>query len=162
MMSSGWLNYGKSAPSSQQMMRGRSTLFLDFDGVLHPNFHPPHEAFNLAPLLAEALAGSSVQIIISSSWRFDCSLSELQGLLPKVLAERVVGTTGAPFEGEFARWNEICETVRHHSILDWRALDDSKLEFPSALCPELILCDGRSGLTEPQCAEIARWLALPD
>jgi hypothetical protein len=162
MMSSGWLNYGKSAPSSQQMMRGRSTLFLDFDGVLHPNFHPPHEAFNLAPLLAEALAGSSVQIIISSSWRFDCSLSELQGLLPKVLAERVVGTTGAPFEGEFARWNEICETVRHHSILDWRALDDSKLEFPSALCPELILCDGRRGLTEPQCAEIARWLALPD
>jgi hypothetical protein len=161
-MSSGWLNYGKSAPSSQQMMRGRSTLFLDFDGVLHPNFHPPHEAFNLAPLLAEALAGSSVQIIISSSWRFDCSLSELQGLLPKVLAERVVGTTGAPFEGEFARWNEICETVRHHSILDWRALDDSKLEFPSALCPELILCDGRRGLTEPQCAEIARWLALPD
>ena len=161
-MSFGWLNYGKSAPSSQQMMRRRKTLFLDFDGVLHSNFSPSHQAFSLAPKLAETLAGSSVQIIISSSWRFDRALSERRRLLPKVLAERVVGTTGDPYEGEFARWNEICETVRHHSILDWRALDDSKLEFPSALCPELILCDGRMGLTEPQCAEIARWLALPD
>jgi hypothetical protein len=161
-MSSGWLNYGKSAPSSQQMMRRRKTLFLDFDGVLHPNFYPPHEAFSLATMLAEVLAGSSVQIVISSSWRFDRSLSELQRLLPKDLAVRVVGTTGAPYEGEFARWNEICETARHHGIVDWRTLDDNKLEFPSALCPELILCDGRMGLTEPQCAEIARWLALPD
>jgi hypothetical protein len=140
----------------------RKTLFLDFDGVLHSNFSPPHEAFSLAPKLAEALAGSSVQIIISSSWRFDRALSELQGLLPKELAERVVGITGEPYEGEFARWNEIRETARHHNIVDWRALDDSKFEFPSALCPELILCDGRKGLTKPQCAEIARWLALPD
>ena len=161
-MSSGWLNYGKSAPSSQQMMRRRKTLFLDFDGVLHPNFYPPHEAFSLATMLAEVLAGSSVQIVISSSWRFDRSLSELQRLLPKDLAVRVVGTTGAPYEGEFARWNEICETVRHHGIISWRILDDSKIEFPSAQCPELILCDGRIGLTKPQCAEIARWLALPD
>jgi len=140
----------------------RKTLFLDFDGVLHTNFSSPHEAFNLAPQLAEALAGSSVQIIISSSWRFDRALSELRRLLPKVLAERVVGTTGEPYEGEFARWNEICETVRHYSILDWRALDDSRFEFPSARCSELILCNGRTGLTKSQCSQITRWVEEPE
>jgi len=144
------------------VMARRKTLFLDFDGVLHPNFCLPHEAFSLAPRLAETLAGSNVQIFIASSWRFDHSLSELQRLLPKELAERVVGTTGEPYEGEFARWNEICESVRHHGIISWRILDDSKLEFPSALCPELILCDGRRGLTRTECAAISRWLALPD
>ena len=41
-------------------------------------------------------------------------------------------------------------------------LDDSRLGVPGDLRPELILCDGRMGLTNPQCAEIARWLALPD
>jgi len=143
-------------------MARRKTLFLDFDGVLHPNFVPPHEAFSLAPRLAETFAGSSVEVIISSSWRFDRALSELQGLLPKGLAERVVGTTGEPYEGEYARWNEICETVRQHGIIDWRTLDDSRFEFPSSQCPELILCDGRRGLAEAQCIEVARWLALAD
>ena len=145
------------------MIGWRKTLFLDIDGVLHPNFSAPNQAFSLAPKLAETLAGSSVQIIISSSWRFDRSLAELQTLLPKGLAERVVATTGAqPYEGEFGRWNEILETVRHHGIVDWRTLDDSKFEFPATGCPELILCDGRRGLTDAQCKEIARWLKLPN
>jgi len=144
------------------MMAWRKTLFVDIDGVLHPNFSPPHQALSLAPKLADTLAESNVQIIISSSWRFDRTLAELQALLPKGLAERVVGTTGELHEGLHQRWNEICETVSHHGIIDWRVLDDSKFEFPSNGCPELILCDGRIGLAEPQCAEVARWLNLPD
>lgn len=99
------------------MLSARKTLFLDFDGVLHCNFCPRHEAFSLAPVLSEVLARSSVQMIIASSWRFDHAPSELQGLLPEDLAERVVGTTGEPYQGKFARWNEICETVRRHGIL---------------------------------------------
>ena len=142
------------------MMAWRKTLFLDIDGVLHPNFSPPHQAFCLAPKLAEALAGSNVQIIITSSWRFDRSLAEIHALLPTSLAERVVGTTGEPYEGMYQRWNEICESVQHHGILDWRVLDDSKFEFPATGCPELIFVDGRRGLAEAQCAEVARWIAL--
>jgi len=160
-MSSGWLNYGKSAPSSQQMMRGRSTLFLDFDGVLHPSFAPPDFQLNLAPLLAQCLEGYDVQVVISSSWRFNLSLSQIRHMLPAPLAERVIGATGPPFEGPYQRWNEICEYAVRYRLLDWRALDDTDWEFPEN-CPELILCDGRMGLTESQCTEIARWLALPD
>jgi len=145
------------------MMAWRKTLFVDIDGVLHPNFSPPHQALSLAPKLADTLAESNVQIIISSSWRFERSIAEIQALLPKGLAERVVGTTGLqPYEGEFARWSEICESVQQHGIIDWRVLDDSKFEFPATGCPELILVDGRRGLAEPQCAEIARWVKLAD
>jgi len=46
------------------------TLFLDFDGILHPNLADPGQLFKQAPLLADALDGHALQIVVSSSLWF--------------------------------------------------------------------------------------------
>jgi hypothetical protein len=47
--------------------RSRGALFLDFDGVLHPNLAAPQERFVRLPLLLEAIGDHPVDIVISSS-----------------------------------------------------------------------------------------------
>ena len=64
-------------------------LFLDFDGVLHPdryslsNYDPDrvfrsNEVFSQAPVLAGLITEFPCQIIISSSWRFTYNLDEMK------------------------------------------------------------------------------------
>jgi len=57
------------------------TLFLDFDGVLHPNLADPGQLFKQAPLLADALDGHALQIVVSRQ------------SAAKVQAGRVAGAT---------------------------------------------------------------------
>lgn len=83
------------------------TLYLDFDGPLHPNaahidsngphLRPPfeyHELFEHAPIL-DALIGETqdLQIIISSTWAMELGLQECIARLPSRVAERVTGST---------------------------------------------------------------------
>jgi len=81
-------------------------LFLDFDGVLHPG-NKPGLVFTQAQLLEQALAGSTCQLIISSSWRFHYPLEELKQMLPDGLAHRVVGRTGPALAVKHARYQEM-------------------------------------------------------
>ena len=85
-------------------------LFLDFDGVLHPDryslsSHDPdrvfknNEIFNQAPLLAALITKFPCQIIISSSWRFIHSLDEMKQRLPKAISKNVIGVTGDAYIG---------------------------------------------------------------
>ena len=62
---------------------------------------------------------------------------------------------------------QICEHPRYQEILahlalrdyeiDWRALDDSKNEFPDH-CEQLILCGASEGLGAQQLAALKEWL----
>lgn len=90
------------------------TLYLDFDGVLHPNaayidekgahLRPPfeyHELFENAPILAEILANigskaDALQIIISSTWVMEFGLDECIARLPNEIGKRVTGATWRP------------------------------------------------------------------
>ncbi|WP_045737620.1 HAD domain-containing protein [Xanthomonas sp. MUS 060] len=84
------------------------TVFLDFDGVLHPlwepapdsdckgeNIHGPNAYagpfFVYAPILVELLASylPHLDIVISSTWGHKRDLVTLKGLLPTELAARV-------------------------------------------------------------------------
>jgi len=145
-------------------------LFLDFDGVLHPdryaltNYDPDrvfrsNEIFSQAPILAGLITEFPCQIIISSSWRFTHSLDEMKEKLPKAIAKNVVGVTGDAYIGPYPRYNEIKEylTSRNKSLFAWRALDDSKLEFPNG-CTDLILCDPNTGIASKQIQELKKWL----
>ena len=145
-------------------------LFLDFDGVLHPdryaltNYDPnrvfrSNEIFNQAPILAGLITEFPCQIIISSSWRFTHSLDEMKEKLPKAIAKNVVGVTGDAYIGPYPRYNEIQEYLisRNKSLYAWRALDDSKLEFPRG-CTDLILCDPNTGIATKQIQELKKWL----
>jgi hypothetical protein len=133
------------------------TLFLDFDGVLHPNLAAPHQRFGRLPLLVEAIDQSSVEIVISSSWRFEWSLARMKGFFPESLRPRIVATTGPAHIGRHARWQEINRYCTEASISHWRALDDARFEFPDP-CEQLIACDGGRGLELHQCEMLRQWL----
>lgn len=135
----------------------KKTLFLDFDGVLHPTLAEPSALFIHGTRLAEALRSYPVSIVISSSWRFHFSREDYLEKLPLELAGQVVGATGEAHVGKFARWHEIQQYVKKHRIVDWRAIDDSAFEFPLG-CGELIACDGSLGVTSAQLDLVTVWL----
>lgn len=145
-------------------------LFLDFDGVLHPNRYAlsnsdpdrvfrNNEVFSQAPILAGLITEFPCQIIISSSWRFTYRLEEMKEKLPKVISKNVIGVTGDAYIGSYPRYNEIQEYLISHnkSLYAWRALDDSKIEFPNG-CTDLILCDPHTGIAAKQIGELKKWL----
>ena len=132
-------------------------LFLDFDGVLHPNLSMPGQRMVKAPLLADALSGLDVLIVISSSWRFHPRLGDMLAPWREDLRRRVIGVTADAHMGQHARWHEIDAYARTHGVTNWRALDDAVFDFPQA-CAELIACEGSQGLGLRQVAALKRWL----
>ena len=151
----------------------RKTLYLDFDGVLHPNMTTKSRRFihlealccvlRNGPQVASGrdavkLGSGLIEIVISSSWRFQFTLVELKAFFPMDLRQFVTGTTGPAFVGKHARWEEIRQHVRTHRVGDWRALDDSAFEFPRH-CRELILCNGATGLMPEQLLALDEWLS---
>lgn len=134
-------------------------LFLDFDGVLHPE--PCHDSplFCRMPLLERALAAlPQVRVVVSSSWRHGRSLDDLRALFPESLQPRIVGFTPTfkdfahevpealkrfPREAECLRW------LRDNGELGtaWVALDDAPWMF-TPLCPHLVETDSTTGLQD--------------
>lgn len=133
-------------------------LFLDFDGVLHPNRCAPTDCFCLLPPLAATVAQFDVTVVISSTWRFRKSLRWIKKLFPPAVRKQIVGTTGDPWPGQYARWREARDYLRDHPASDWRALDDFDWEFPPR-CPQLIHCDGDRGCTRVELDILADWLS---
>ena len=69
-------------------------VFLDFDGVTHPDPGWNAEPFCRLPLIEAVLRDFlSVDIVISSSWRDHHSLDEMCGFFAADMAPRVVGVT---------------------------------------------------------------------
>ena len=109
------------------------------------------------PLLEQAVGDLPVDIVISSSWRFQWELPRLRELLPADLQEKVRGVTGPAYVGRHARWHEINAYCVAKGVANWRALDDAFFEFPKD-CEQLILCEGGRGLEGLQCERLRRWL----
>jgi hypothetical protein len=138
----------------------KKLIFLDFDGVLHPNFSLGREYFSQMGYLLDALDGfaEDVEIIISSSWRFHWPEDVLLQKLPKSLAALITGATPMVEPGRHQRYREIQAYLGSRSEQhDWRALDDAKNEFPKG-CVELIGCDGWIGIDEAIVLRLRGWL----
>lgn len=147
----------------QPMTKGKKMLFLDFDGVLHPSLCLEAEHFCRRPLFEEVMRQfPAVRIVISSSWRHHFDLERLRPFFSGDIAERIDDTTPlwVP-SGPANRFEEIMAFVRFRSLDEagWLALDDSAFEFPRS-CANLMLCDGRFGLTEDVAMRLAGRLAL--
>jgi len=135
-------------------MTSELILFLDFDGVLHPD--PPSSTeplFCRALLLQEWLTQNpQVSVVISSTWRLTRTLEELRQYFP-AWGDRIVGVTPDIPHEEFQRQHE-CETwMRVHSKpwVPWLALDDRAWNF-RPFEKRLILTERKTGLTgEDQC-----------
>ena len=133
-------------------------LFLDFDGVLHPDpCRDGARLFENAPRLAEALSEfPHVVLVLSTAWRQGASYQQLVEQLPEPLRERVIGVT--PNFSDFApaaalvpyrRQAECMYWMRQNRVQDhsWLALDDRPSEF-TAYCENLIGCDPQSGFDD--------------
>lgn len=130
-------------------------LFLDFDGVTHPEGCRAADLFCRLPLIESVLLRHPhVQIVVSSSWRETRPLEELRQRFRPELRERVVGCTPLarqdPCEPAMrhVRETECRAWLRaHRPDAPWIALDDNPLLFQQG-CPNLLAIDGRVGFTE--------------
>lgn len=95
-------------------------LFLDFDGVLHPEFcHQGEKPFCHRDKLEMILRDHpQVEIVISSMWRQTRSLTELQALFPPDIGARIVGVTP-----DWRDLSELYEVIgnypRHVEVEGW-------------------------------------------
>lgn len=113
-------------------------LFLDFDGVTHPDPCRKEEFFGQLPLIENVLREHrQVEIVISSSWRYDHSLPELQAYFSSDMSARVIDVTPTVARTDDEGWIprhllqhhrewECRKWMRQHRPLDapWLAIDD--------------------------------------
>jgi len=145
-------------------------LFLDFDGVLHPDPCPDRaRLFENAPRLAALLEDfPGVGVVLSTSWRTVRSEQELLAALPPSLRQRVLGMTPrcsdfspAPGRLPFRRHAECEQWLRLHGMDDsaWIALDD-RAEWFAPYCENLVECNPRVGFDERARARLAGAMTL--
>ena len=87
---------GSRAPALATRSKTRQglVLFLDFDGVLHPEFPWRKETMVHREIFEEAIRPfPEVDIVISSSWRHTHSLDDMRVLFSRDIAERIVHVT---------------------------------------------------------------------
>jgi hypothetical protein len=123
-------------------------LFLDFDGVLHPD--PPNSQAPLwcrAPLVQDWLTRNPhVSVVISSTWRLKRTTAQLQALFP-AWGHRIVGATSDLPQDNFQRQFECESWLREHAKpwTAWVALDDRAWNF-RPFEKRLLLIDRATGL----------------
>ena len=111
-------------------------LFLDIDGVLHPDPPQPDQRLRSLPRLVEILRDHpEVEVVISSLWREKLSLDQLRDLFPADLRERIIDVTPiaeridgwlpARREGEILDWLEASGRADE----PWLAIDDQAWQF---------------------------------
>jgi hypothetical protein len=151
-------------------------LFLDYDGVLHPNdSYMPFKSkrvylgkesvdegcslFMYANELVEIIdeSNADIKIVLSTSWvRVFRSFNKVKSFLPVGLQKLVIGATWHSqminqddwSQGYLTRCQQIVGYVTRHNIpIDaWIALDDDDYKWASYLKSNLVRCNQWHGL----------------
>jgi HAD domain in Swiss Army Knife RNA repair proteins len=138
-------------------------LFLDFDGVTHPDPCRKDEYFRQLPLIEGVLRKHiSVNVVISSSWRYDHRLPELQAFFSSDVRTRVVDVTPSVARTDDEGWIprdllqhhrewECRKWMRQNRPLDtsWLAIDDAA-EWFTPECAHLLTTQSSIGFQEEQ------------
>lgn len=146
-------------------------LYLDYDGVLHPDevYLDAHNRvylrgegtlFEHAALLEAMLAPfPQLRIVLSTSCVRMKGFDRAWKRLPQALRERIIGAT---WHGRFtqddqllewwinhsSRYEQILHDIKRRQPDDWLALDDDALGWPSTEAHRLVVCDPMRGLGE--------------
>lgn len=138
-------------------------LFLDFDGVLHPEGEDHilnGVDFCFLPRL-EALLREfpHVKIVISSSWREHLRYKTLMKPFSSDIRARILGMTPypgcglpppyRPREGEILAWLQLHDAVDE----PWVALDDAYWQFDRCK-DQLVACGSVTGFDDKASAEL--------
>ena len=131
-------------------------VMLDIDGTLHTG---QSGTLSKLPLLQEWLRlHTSVQVVVSSDWRYTHSFDEVRSRFDEDLQSRVIGSTpiieGAPRE------REILAVVERFGIKVWAALDDVAEGFPTTAAAHLVLTDPRFGLVRSDLVLLTQRMGL--
>lgn len=132
-------------------------LFLDFDGVLHPEHCHESKHFSCLPVLEDALRQvPQWQVVVASTWRLQQPLDQLRGRFSADIAARVIGDTprfstlvDVPSTlVSYEREAECHAWLRENdmSYLPWLAVDDRSWLY-RPFCKSLFLVNGKTGLT---------------
>lgn len=150
-------------------------VFLDFDGVLHPDsaylvrgrptFKGEGKLFMWAPLLVDVLADfQEAQIVLSTSWARELSFSRARRWLPPPLRPRVIGATwhsrmSLKHEGfrtvgnwwdSATRYEQIKRYASRAGLSDWVAIDDQPEGWAAEDSERLVRTDAQKGLSDPR------------
>lgn len=155
-----------------------ATVFLDFDGVLHPDavYHyrgrgivlesDGHALFEHAPTLAELLdPHPEVRIILSTSWVSMLDFKRAKSHLPKELQGRVKGSTfhssmDMTWWNSLSRFEQIENYVARHRLRAWIAIDDDDEGWPADARSRLVHCDRHGGIGDTAAQErLKNWLS---
>ena len=132
-------------------------LFLDFDGVLHPEpCYRDEDLFCKRSLFESVMRNfPHVEIVIASTWRDTRDLETLRGFFSEDIGKRMVGVTPSWRDlpdlldviGPYPRHVEIEGWLRQQQRVwePWIALDDKAYWFKPFLS-NLVLCDATTGL----------------
>lgn len=154
-------------------------LFLDFDGVLHPDavyrrldgrieLRASGELFMWAPLLEEILEDyPELRIVLSTSWVRVLGFRRARERLPAKLAERVIGATWHSAMGRNSldvigwdhqtRFQQISAYLsRSPNPTPWLAIDDDDVGWPDEQKSSLILTDPVKGLASVNVQNLLR------
>jgi hypothetical protein len=144
-------------------------LFLDFDGVLHPEpGYSKDELFCKLPLFEATIRDfPNVDIVISSTWRQTYEFVALQAIFSEDIGERVIGVT--------PNWNDVAKLplsilpYRRQAEIEgwlrqsdqawrpWLALDDRAYLF-KPFQPNLVRCHPITGLVQETVLELRKKL----
>ena len=157
----------ESARSAEQV------LYLDYDGVLHPDavylvrgygVHlslreaPGRQLFDAAPHLIDALGPyPEARIVLSTDWVRRLGFDKAKAALPSALSSRVIGATyhtrqrlRDPLAStESTRGQEVAEDAERRRPRSWVAIDDRDEGWHDAHRHRLVLCNPKRGLEDP-------------
>ena len=151
-------------------------LFLDFDGVLHPDQAymtnggvvlrcDGHNLFEHADLLADLLDPyPHVKIVLSTSWVPQLGFNAAKARLPDRLQAKIIGATFDADREEKIFWQryprhaQIDTYVKRHRLTDWIEIDDDDDQWPDDKRHHLVHTNdwGGIGMKETQDEIIAK------
>lgn len=139
-------------------------LFLDYDGVLHPDavyrtrqglvlMREGVSLFEWVRILEEALAPHpEMRIVLSTAWVRVLGFDEARGRLPEALQERVVGATWhsrmdrAEWQA-LSRFGQVLRYVQRHRVAHWLAVDDDAQDWARECHGNLVHTHAEFGLS---------------
>jgi hypothetical protein len=157
----------KSNQKASPQQSGGSVLFLDFDGVMHPDAVyasgpkkaptikmqvPGCHLFENAEFVESVLLGyPHVAIVLSTTWCLHYGLEFAARQLTPVLQTKIIGTTFDPEYPHFwrmahwSRYGQIAADVERRKLTAWLAVDDDPGRWPDAERHHLLLTPSELG-----------------
>ena len=146
-------------------------LFLDFDGVTHPDPCREVEYFRQLPLIENVLRDHrQLDVVISSSWRYDHTIHEMRDRFSPDIRSRVIDVTPSVTRTDYEGWIpphllqhhrewECRKWIRQHCPLDtpWLAIDDAA-EWFTPECAHLLTTKSEFGFHPEQVLELDRMI----